>query len=46
LKDHLIDGDIVDVRLFDAADAPRRAELFEQTMEHYKEVRRKEGLDW
>ena len=41
-----IEGDIVDLRLFDADDALARAEPFEQTMNHYKNVRRKEGFDW
>ncbi len=43
---YYIEGDIVDLRLFDAADALRRAEPFEEAMEHYREVRRKEGFDW
>jgi benzoyl-CoA reductase subunit B len=42
----IIEGDIVDLRLFDADDALARAEPFEQTMNHYKSVRRKEGFDW
>jgi benzoyl-CoA reductase/2-hydroxyglutaryl-CoA dehydratase subunit BcrC/BadD/HgdB len=41
-----IEGDIVDVRLFDPEDALRRAEAFEETMEHYREVRKKEGFGW
>jgi benzoyl-CoA reductase/2-hydroxyglutaryl-CoA dehydratase subunit BcrC/BadD/HgdB len=41
-----IEGDIVDLRLFDPEDALRKAEVFEETMNHYKEERRKEGLDW
>ena len=42
----IVEGDIVDLRLFDPADALRRAEPFEEAMEHYREVRKKEGLDW
>jgi benzoyl-CoA reductase/2-hydroxyglutaryl-CoA dehydratase subunit BcrC/BadD/HgdB len=42
----IIEGDIVDLRLFDADDALARAEPFEQTMDHYKSVRGKEGFDW
>ena len=42
----IVEGDIVDLRLFDPADALRRAEPFEETMEHHREVRKKEGLDW
>ena len=41
-----IEGDIVDLRLFDPVDALNKAEPFEETMEHYREVRRKEGFDW
>ncbi len=39
-------GDIVDLTLFDPEDTLRRAEAFEETMDHYKEVRKKEGLGW
>ena len=42
----LIEGDIVDVRLFDLADALKKAEAFEEIMGHYKEVRKKEGMEW
>ena len=42
----IIEGDIVDLRLFDADDALARAEPFEQTMDHYRSVRKKEGFDW
>jgi len=42
----IVEGDIVDLRLFDPEDALRRAEVFEETMEHHREVRKKEGLDW
>jgi benzoyl-CoA reductase subunit B len=41
-----IEGDIVDLRLFDMEDAMSRAEPFEETMEHYRQVRKKEGFDW
>jgi len=41
-----VEGDIVDLTLFDPADALRKAEAFEETMDHYKELRRKEGLGW
>ena len=40
----VIEGDIVDARLFDTASALRKAEAFEETMLHYREVRKKEGL--
>ena len=40
------EGDIVDLKLFDPADALRKAEAFEETMEHYRKVRKEEGLNW
>ena len=42
----IIEGDIVDLTLFDPADALRKAEAFEETMDHYKRVRREAGLEW
>ena len=41
-----IEGDIVDLRLFDPEDALSKAEPFEETMEHYRQIRRQEGFDW
>ena len=41
-----IEGDIVDLRLFNPEDALAKAEPFEETMEHYKRVRKQEGFDW
>ena len=41
-----IEGDIVDLRLFDPEDALAKAEPFEETMEHYRRVRKQEGFDW
>jgi len=41
-----VEGDMVDLRLFNSEDALARAEPFEETMEHYKRVRRQEGFDW
>ncbi len=40
----LIEGDIVDIRLFDLADALKKTEAFEEIMDHYKEVRKAEGM--
>jgi len=37
-------GDIVDLTVFDASQALNQAEAFEETMEHYRQVRKKEGL--
>jgi hypothetical protein len=42
----IIEGDIVDLRLFDPEDAMAKAEPFEETMEHYKKARKQEGFDW
>ena len=42
----VIEGDIVDLTLFDPADALRKAEVFEEIMDHYQGVRKKEGLGW
>ena len=41
-----VQGDIVDLTVFDPARALSEAEAFEETMEHYREVRKKEGLGW
>jgi len=41
-----IEGDIVDTRLFDPVDAMRKAEAFEETMNHYKKIRQEQGLGW
>jgi len=41
-----VEGDIVDFSLFDPDDALRRAEAFEESMEHHREKRRNAGLDW
>jgi benzoyl-CoA reductase subunit B len=41
-----IEGDIVDLRLFNPEDALAKAEPFEETMEHYRRVRKEEGFDW
>ncbi len=42
----VVEGDIIDLKLFDPADALRKAETFEETMNHYRQVRREEGLGW
>ena len=41
-----IEGDIVDLRLFNPEDALAKAEPFEETMEHYRRVRKQKGFDW
>jgi benzoyl-CoA reductase/2-hydroxyglutaryl-CoA dehydratase subunit BcrC/BadD/HgdB len=40
------EGDIVDLKLFNHADTMRKAETFEEMMDHYKRVRGDEGLEW
>ena len=42
----VIEGDIVDLNLFDPADALRKAETFEETMSHYRKVRKEAGMAW
>ena len=42
----VIEGDIVDTKLFDPVGALKKAEAFEETMDHYKRVRRDMGLEW
>ena len=42
----VIEGDIVDTTLFNPAEALKKAEAFEETMDHYKKVRKEEGLGW
>ena len=41
-----IEGDIVDLRLFDPEDALAKAEPFEEAMQHYRNVRKQERFDW
>nr|HID59692.1 2-hydroxyacyl-CoA dehydratase [Desulfobacterales bacterium] len=42
----VIDGDIVDLRVFNEEEAFSKVEAFVETMDHYREVRKKEGLPW
>ena len=42
----MVEGDIVDLRLFDPASVLNQAEAFEEIMEHYREERREKGFDW
>jgi hypothetical protein len=42
----IIEGDIVDARLFDMEGTMKKCEAFEETMEYYRSVRAKEGLEW
>ena len=42
----IIEGDIVDARLFDMEGTVKKCEAFEETMHHYRNVRKREGLEW
>jgi hypothetical protein len=42
----VIEGDIVDRTLFNPADALKKAEVFEETMEYYKRIRKERGQGW
>jgi hypothetical protein len=42
----VVEGDIVDLKLFDPVAALRKAETLEETMEHYRRLRKEEGFDW
>jgi hypothetical protein len=42
----VIEGDIVDLKLFDPAGALNKAETFEETMDYYKKVRKEAGFGW
>jgi benzoyl-CoA reductase/2-hydroxyglutaryl-CoA dehydratase subunit BcrC/BadD/HgdB len=42
----VVEGDIVDLRVFNEAEALSKLEAFVETMDHYREVRRKEGMAW
>ena len=42
----VIEGDIVDLRVFNEEEAISKVEAFVDTMEHYREERRKLGFSW
>ena len=42
----LMEGDIIDTSMFNPAEALRKAEAFEETMDHYKKVRKELGMPW
>jgi len=42
----VVEGDIIDMSLFNPAEALRKAEAFEETMDYYKKVRKEMGMDW
>ncbi|MBI4267300.1 MAG: hypothetical protein HY662_00765 [Chloroflexi bacterium] len=41
-----VDGDIVDLSLFNPEETLRKAEAFEETMDYYKMVRKEAGMAW
>ncbi len=41
----IVEGDIVDLELFDPSDALNKAEAFEESMDYYKGLRKEEGLE-
>ncbi|MEE8204955.1 MAG: 2-hydroxyacyl-CoA dehydratase family protein [Dehalococcoidales bacterium] len=41
-----IEGDVVDLKLFDPVSALNKAETFEETMDHYKKLRKEAGFSW
>jgi hypothetical protein len=42
----LVDGDIIDMRVFNEEEAFSKVEAFVETMDHYRELRKEEGLGW
>jgi benzoyl-CoA reductase/2-hydroxyglutaryl-CoA dehydratase subunit BcrC/BadD/HgdB len=42
----VIEGDMVDASLFNPAEVLKKAEVFEETMAYYKQVRKNMGMAW
>jgi len=42
----MVDGDIVDMRVFNEAEALSKMEAFVETMDHYRDIRKKAGMAW
>lgn len=42
----IVDGDIIDLRVFNEEEAFSKVEAFVETMDHYRELRKEEGLEW
>jgi hypothetical protein len=42
----VIDGDIIDLRVFNEKEAFSKMEAFVETMDHYREERKKAGIAW
>jgi len=41
-----VEGDIVDRRAFNEQEAFNKIEAFLETMDHYRETRKREGFNW
>lgn len=42
----VINGDIIDMRVFNPDEAMSKIEAFVETMDHYREIRQKEAMSW
>ncbi|MDP2918888.1 MAG: 2-hydroxyacyl-CoA dehydratase family protein, partial [Dehalococcoidia bacterium] len=42
----IVEGDIIDTSLFTPVEALKKAEAFEDTMAHYRKVRKDLGFEW
>jgi benzoyl-CoA reductase/2-hydroxyglutaryl-CoA dehydratase subunit BcrC/BadD/HgdB len=42
----IVEGDIVDLRVFNEDESHAKMEAFIETMDHYREIRKKEGFEW
>lgn len=42
----VVEGDIVDLRVFNEEEAHTKIDAFIETMDYYRDIRRKEGLAW
>lgn len=42
----VVEGDIVDLRVFNVDEAYAKMDAFTETMDYYREVRKKEGFEW
>jgi len=42
----VVDGDIIDLRVFNVEEALSKVEAFVETMDHYRELRKKAGMAW
>jgi hypothetical protein len=42
----VVEGDIVDLRVFNEEEAFAKMDAFVETMDYHRELRKQEGLDW